>query len=139
MLAAFCAAEDGSQGTDAFKKDLQALQGTWRPESMLMDGKPLPRERIAKIRLTIKGESFTFTSGDDSHGGLYKIDPGHDPKHLDIVITRGDEKGKVYLVIYKFTDGKMIQCMEVSNENRPGKFTGEAGSGCLYEVWERLE
>ena len=53
------------------------------------------------------------------------------------MITRGDEKGKVYLVIYKFDDGKMIQCMELSNKNRPHEFTGKAGSGCALEVWQR--
>jgi uncharacterized protein (TIGR03067 family) len=140
LLIAGCAAKDQERETNAptaFDQDLKMLQGTWRPLSMQMDGEFLPDERIGKTRLTIDGEKFTFRTPDDSHGGLYKIDPSQDPKQLDIVITRGGEVGKVYLVIYKFEDGKMIQCMEVSNENRPQKFTGEAGSGCLYEVWER--
>jgi hypothetical protein len=34
-------------------------------------------------------------------------------------------------------DGKMIQCMEVSNESRPSEFTGAAGSGDLLGVWEK--
>ena len=123
----------------AFQQDLAALQGTWKPVSMQSDGKFLPRERIGNIRLTIEGEKFTFSTGADSHGGLYKIDPAKDPKELDIVITRGDEKGKVYFVIYKFEDQKMIQCMKVSNEKRPGNFTGKAGSGNLFEIWERVE
>lgn len=33
----------------------------------------------------------------------------------------------------------MIQCMEVSNEKRSGEFTGQAGSGNLFEIWERVE
>lgn len=125
--------------TPEMEPDLATLQGTWRPISMEMDGEFLPDERIANTRLTIKGEEFTFDTGKDSHGGLYKIKPSEDPKQLDIEITRGDEKGKVYLVIYKFEDGKMIQCMEVSNAKRPGEFTGQAGSGNLYEVWERVK
>jgi hypothetical protein len=40
----------------------------------------LPDEQFGKIRLKIDGENFTFDSGDDSHGGLYKIDPGMDPQ-----------------------------------------------------------
>ena len=79
---------------DAFEKDLATLQGIWRPVSMEMDGKFLPEAQIKKVRLTIEGEKFTFDTGDDSHAGLYKIDPSHDPKQLNIVITRGDEKGK---------------------------------------------
>ena len=123
----------------AFEKDLAVLQGTWKPISMEMDGKFLPEEKIGKIRLTIEGEKFTFDNGVDSHGGLYKIKPGEDPKQLDIVITRGDEKGKVYLVVYKFADGKMIQCMKVDNAERPSDFRGEQGSGNLLEVWERVK
>ena len=121
----------------AVQKDLEKLQGTWTVVSMEMDGKFLPDETRRKIKLTITGEHFTFDNGEDTHGGLYKVDPSKDPKELDIVITRGDEKGKVYLVSYKFEDGKMIQCMELSNQGRPREFTGKAGSGCALEIWQR--
>ncbi|REK11949.1 MAG: TIGR03067 domain-containing protein [Planctomycetota bacterium] len=121
------------------QSDLEMLQGKWKPVSMKQDGEFLAKERIDKTRLTIEGENFTFETANDSHGGLYKIAPEKDPKELDIVITRGDEEGKVYLVIYKFEDGQMVQCMEVSNENRPSEFTGEKGSGNLLEYWERVE
>lgn len=122
-----------------FEQELAQFQGTWRPISMEMDGKFLSEEQIGKTRLTIKGEKFTFDTGQDSHEGLYKIDPSHDPKHLDIVITRGDEKGKTYLVAYKFDDGKMVQVMEVSNAKRPTEFSGQKGSGNLLEYWEKVE
>ncbi len=136
LLLPACSAQEAAP---KMEPDLATLQGTWKPISMEMDGEFLPDERIGNTRLTIEGENFTFDTGEDSHGGLYKIKPDEDPKQLDIEITRGDEKGKVYLVIYKFEDGKMIQCMEVSNANRPVEFTGKAGSGNLYEVWERVE
>lgn len=132
-----CGSKAESAGDAAFKKDLETLQGVWTVVSMEQDGEPLAADRLSKITLTIKGENFTFDTGDDSHDGLYKIDPSKDPKELNIEITRGDEKGKVYLVIYKFEDGKMIQCMQVSNKERPKQFTGKAGSGNLYEVWQR--
>lgn len=122
-----------------FEKELAQFQGTWRPISMEMDGKFLTEEQIGKTRLTIKGEKFTFDTGKDSHEGLYKIDPSQDPKHLDIVITRGDEKGKTYLVAYKFEKGQMVQVMEVSNAKRPSEFSGKKGSGNLLEFWERVE
>jgi uncharacterized protein (TIGR03067 family) len=120
-------------------KELAQFQGTWKPISMEMDGTFLTQEQIGKTRLTIKGEKFHFDTGRDSHEGLYKIDPRKDPKQLDIVITRGDEMGKTYLVIYKFEDGKMIQCMENSNAKRPREFNGSKGSGNLLEYWERVE
>src|SRR5262249_8780047 len=124
---------------EAKDRDLSVLQGTWRPVSMEMDGKFLPEAQIKKVRLTITGEKFTFDTGEDSHDGLYKINPEKDPKQLDIVITRGDEKGKTYLVIYKFEENRMIQCMQTSNKERPNEFTGKSGSGNLYEIWERAD
>jgi len=121
----------------AVKKDLENFQGTWTVVSMEMDGKPLDEEKRQKIKLSIKGENFTFHNGQESEPGLYKIDPTKNPKELNIVISEGNDKGKVYLVIYKFADGKMIQCMELANKSRPGEFTGKAGSGCALEVWQR--
>src|SRR5690348_1599565 len=119
--------------SEAIAKDLQNFQGTWVVESMEMDGKPLAEDRRKAIKLTIDGENFTFETAKDSHGGLYKIDPTKNPKELNIVIIRGDEKGKVYLVIYKFENGKMIQGMRLDNKDRPKEFTGKAGSGCALE------
>jgi uncharacterized protein (TIGR03067 family) len=134
---ALAVAADASKDA-AVQSGLKEFQGTWTPVSMEQDGKMLSPERLSKVRLTIQGEKFTFATADDSHEGLYKIDPTKDPKELNIEVTRGDEQGKVYLVIYRFEDGKMIQCMRVDNKERAKEFTGKADSGNLYEIWRRL-
>ena len=117
--------------------DLEQLQGTWKVVSMETDGKFMSDADRKRIKLVINGENFRFYHGEESHAGLYKIDPGKNPKELSIVITEGDEKGKIYLVIYRFEDGKMIQCMQLDNRARPKTFVGQAGSGCALEVWQR--
>lgn len=122
---------------EAVKKGLEDFQGVWTVVSMQEDGRFLSPERLKKIKLTIKGENFTFETANDSHDGLYKIDPTKDPKLLNIEVTRGDEKGKVYQAIYKFEDGRMIQCMHKANVRRPSKFDGQAGSENLLEIWQR--
>ena len=114
----------------AVKKDLENFQGVWTVESMDLDGKPLTEEQRKKIKLSIKGENFTFDNGSGAEPGSYKIDPSKNPKELNIVISEGQDKGKIYLVIYKFENGKMIQCMQLDNKKRPTEFTGKAGSGC---------
>ncbi|MEX2115219.1 MAG: TIGR03067 domain-containing protein [Pirellulales bacterium] len=139
LVAATLLLGAGAPTDAAVAEGLKPFQGTWTPESMEMDGKFLSPERLAKVRLTIDGANFTFETAEDSHAGLYKIDPSKDPKELDIEITRGDEKGKVYLVIYQFADGKMIQSMRVDNKERAREFTGKAGSGNLYEIWKRVK
>jgi len=127
----------GADAEDALQKDLKQLQGTWTVVSMEMDGKFLSEERRKKTKVTVEGEKFIFDTGDDSHEGLYKLDPNKDPKELNIVVTRGDEKGKTYLAIYKFESGRMIQGMRLDNKDRPKEFTGKAGTGCALEIWER--
>ena len=138
MATALVAAGADSADEAAVRKDLENFQGTWTVESMDLDGKPLPEDQRTKIKLVIQGEDFRFYNAKGtSEPGKYKIDPSKDPKQLNIVITEGNDKGKVYLVIYKFEQGKMIQCMRLDNKSRPSTFTGEAGSGCAYEIWKR--
>jgi len=132
----FLLGADGAKEA-AVQEDLKNFQGVWTVVSMEMNGKFMPDETRKKIKLTIQGEKFTFDNAGDAHEGLYQIDPTKNPKQLDIVIIRGDEKGKVYLVSYTFEEGKMVQCMELSNEKRPREFTGKAGSGCALEIWQR--
>jgi uncharacterized protein (TIGR03067 family) len=122
---------------DAVKADLARFQGTWTVASMEMNGKSMPPEARQKIKLTLNGENFVFKNGDHSEPGLYKLDPAKKPKELNIVITEGEDKGKIYLVIYKIEGDTMTQCMELENKNRPREFTGKAGSGCALEVWQR--
>jgi uncharacterized protein (TIGR03067 family) len=138
-LVLFVGACSSNVETANVNADKEALQGTWRPVSMLENGKSLPDDQIKNTTVKIENFNFTFTNGKDSHGGLYLIDPRKSPKTLDIAVTKGKEAGKVYFAIYKFEDGKMIQCMEVSNTNRPTEFTGDAGSGNLLEVWEKVQ
>jgi len=119
--------------------DRETLQGTWRPVSILENGKSLPEEQFKNMRVKLVNFNFTFTNGANKHSGLYLIDPRKSPKSLDIAVMEGPENGKVYQAIYKFEDGKMIQCMEVANRNRPTAFTGDAGSGNRLEVWEKVQ
>jgi uncharacterized protein (TIGR03067 family) len=136
-VLSFAMVAAGEPSADDVKKGLVPFQGTWRVVSMEIDGKPLAEEQRRKTKVAIHGEDFRFHIGEDTHAGLYKIDPTKDPKQLNIEITEGDEKGKVYLVIYKFEDGRMIQCMRLDNKSRPSTFSGSAGSGCMLEVWEK--
>ena len=106
---------------------------------MEMDGKFLTEEQIGKTGSPSKARNSPSTPARTATRGSTRSTPAMDPKHLDILITRGDEKGKTYLVAYKFEKGQMVQVMEVSNAQRPTEFTGKKGSGNLLEFWERVE
>jgi uncharacterized protein (TIGR03067 family) len=117
--------------------EIAKWQGTWRAVSFVHDGKPTPAEKLKPIKLTVEGEHYHFQNGDFQERGTYRFDPSQDPKALDIVVGEGPDKGKVHLVIYKVEDDELTICLHAENQHRPTEFTGEAGSGCVLEVWRR--
>src|SRR5947209_4641319 len=51
---------------DAVKKELARLQGTWQLVSAETDGKKLPEEQAAKVRVVIKDSKHTVYFGDQT-------------------------------------------------------------------------
>lgn len=137
-LATICAvsAHAADKAVDA---EIAKWQGTWKAVSIEHDGKQTPPEKLQPIKLTVEGANYHFENGDFHERGTYRCAPGQDPKALDIVVGEGPDKGKVYLVIYKVEGDRLTICLESANENRPKQFTGKAGSGCVLEVWQRIQ
>ena len=130
----------GADATDdASQRDIEKWQGDWQAVSMETDGKPTPADELNKIELTVTGTEYHFRSGAFSEHGKYVFRATKNPKELDIVVGDGADKGKVYLVIYKIDADRLTLCLEKDNKRRPEKFTGEAGSGCVLEVWQRAK
>jgi uncharacterized protein (TIGR03067 family) len=123
---------------EAAKAEIARWQGTWHAVSMETDGKKATPEQLEKIKLTVTGADYHFRNGAVSEHGTYRFHPAARPKQLDIVVGDGADKGKVYLVIYKVEPDELTICLEKDNKNRPAQFTGKAGSGCVLEVWKRV-
>ncbi|REK19622.1 MAG: TIGR03067 domain-containing protein [Planctomycetota bacterium] len=131
---ALLAADEVSQ---AEKQEIAKWQGTWKAISMTHDGEETPKKKLEPIKLTVEGDNYHFQNGDFHERGTYRFYPEKDPKALDIVVGEGADKGKVYLVIYKVEGDELTICLESANEKRPTEFSGEAGTGCVLEVWRR--
>jgi uncharacterized protein (TIGR03067 family) len=73
---------------EAAKAELNKLEGTWKVVSLEVAGKPVLMEKWKEMRLTFQGERMTVMG----QTMPFKIDPTKKPRHLDLTITRGEEK-----------------------------------------------
>jgi RNA polymerase sigma-70 factor (ECF subfamily) len=116
---------------DAAARELKALQGDWKVVGLAEDGrKPATAEEMKGMRWTFKGSRLygcdPRTKSTDM--GEVRLDPGKNPKHIDLVGTEGANKGKTLLGIYKREQGRLIICLRDPGKERPTEFTADAGS-----------
>ena len=75
-------------GQDAGADVLKQIQGTWKFVSQEMEGKPRPREELAKQTITFAGDKWTVRrDGKVVQAGTHKFDPGKKPAQVDAVVT----------------------------------------------------
>ena len=116
-------------GEDAAQNELKKIEGTWRFVSRVrVDGKPNPPEQLARWKLTITGEKWSvLEDGKLGNAGVHKFDPTKKPAQLDVLITKGEEKGSYHIGIYELEGDTMKVCLGFPNKERPTSFTPELG------------
>ncbi len=120
------------------QKELEKFQGDWVIVSYTVDGKPATPEQLKTLKLTVKGAVSTFQRDGQTSHGLYKLDPTHKPKEIDIQINDGPNKGKMDVGIYQFDGQKLLICLAApGSKDRPREFVSKTGSGHTLEVWQR--
>jgi uncharacterized protein (TIGR03067 family) len=137
MLLLAIDARGEEEGTD----DEVKLTGVWACVSGVNDGKTLAAETIKSLRLTLtkdrgykteRGKQVLFDS-------TYGIDPSKQPKHIDLIGTEGENKGKSAQGIYVL-DGDILKiCYTLPGKERPKEFESKAGSEATLVVWKRLK
>jgi uncharacterized protein (TIGR03067 family) len=124
---------------EAVKKELKALQGTWRPISQELDGKKTSEEEL-------KDRAVVFDAAGKAslrHGdkilleSAWKIDPTKKPKAVDSTYTSGENKGKTRLGIYELEGDTLRVCLGPIGKERPTEFSSKPGSGNLLFRFER--
>jgi uncharacterized protein (TIGR03067 family) len=113
---------------DATKKDEQKFNGSWKAVSIEYDGKEVPKDAVDKVTLTVKGEDYTFTRGDEVIKGTHKLDASKKPKTIDAVRSEGPNKDKPLLGIYELTDDAYKVCFGPPGGERPTEFVSKPGS-----------
>jgi uncharacterized protein (TIGR03067 family) len=132
------AADEPAELTKREKENLAHWQGTFELISIEDDGKKTTGESLKSRKLTVEGVNYHFQNGAFNEHGSYKFDLTHDPKHLDIVVGDGADRGKVYLAAFDADEKSVTICFQKKNERRPDTLTGAAGSGIILEVWRKV-
>lgn len=129
MIGLFGAADDAKAALDKW-------QGTWTAVSLENEGKKA--EDVKDHTLTVKDDSYTMKTPDNTTRGKLTLDPSKTPATMEATFVDEDDKeaGKV-LGIYKFEGGRLIVCWADEGNDRPTDFTTGAGSGRRMIVLKR--
>lgn len=131
----------GASLDDKNKEEVEKLAGTWTCVSGVNDGKPLADETTQKLHLTLtKGGGYKTERGKQVlFDSMYKIDPGKQPKQIDLVGTEGENIGKTAQGIYLLEGDTLKVCYTMPGAERPKDFESKAGSAATLVVWKRVK
>lgn len=120
--------------------DLQKLAGVWICVSGVNDGKSLPDDIVKQLKLTLTKDRYKTEKGKALlFDGIYKIDTGQQPKHIDITAPEGEQAGKTSKGIYALEGDTLKMCYATPDKDRPKEFDSKPGSGATLVVWKRAK
>src|SRR5205085_4555171 len=93
--------DEATENIAQAKKDMEALQGTWRVVSSQVGDEKASAEEVARRKVTVKGNVLAYDYGnekDKKQEGAVKLDPKK--KWLDWAVT-SPEAGRTALAIYE--------------------------------------
>jgi uncharacterized protein (TIGR03067 family) len=126
----------GDEAANA-KEDSKKVQGTWKPVSAELAGKPFPDEVLKTMKLVITDDKYNVTVGDKPDEGTVKLDPSKKPRAMDIVGTKGPNKDKMIPAIYEVTDTTLRICYDLSGKARPTEFKTKADTQLFLVEYKR--
>ena len=118
----------GGGGKDAGEDVLKKIQGTWKFVSQDRDGKPMPKDDLAKQTITFAGDKWTVhRDGKVVQAGTHKFDPDKKPAQVDAVVKEGQDKGSTMLGIYEMKGDTLKVCFDLKGKERPADFSNKPG------------
>jgi uncharacterized protein (TIGR03067 family) len=123
---------------DPTQDDAARLQGAWAIISVEVEGNPLAMDKLSDARLFVKGERYSFRLDGMELELTFRMDAAETPKAIDLTLTDGPNKGKVFRGIYKLEQDRYTICRTTEPEkNRPTAFGTRPDSGLMMVVWKR--
>jgi uncharacterized protein (TIGR03067 family) len=143
LMAAACLATITLARGDAgdAKKDLDAMQGTWRIESIQESfGKAPPEDSVKEFVVTVKHDVMKITHK-GAAGPVFKLklDPAKTPKTIDFTHSEGPDKGKTEPGIYKIDGDTLTYCVTDIGKERPTVFATKEGTKNSLFVLKRVK
>jgi len=120
------------------KQELEKHQGTWVAVSFRRDGAQTPADIVRTIARTVEGDHVVWKRDGKSFAGTVMVlDPGQDPKAIDVIPDGGPLRGKHVLGIYRLENDELTLCMADADQPRPREFKAEKGSRQTLMVFRR--
>ena len=145
MIGAFALADPPK--SDAARKELEGLRGTWTCTGIERDGKEDRSEQARAgagyMKLTFRGDTVRFEAvilGEKvSQSGTIRIDPTTEPKRIDLTFNPGEEEaGPTIRGIYALAGDKLrILWPKDEPERRPTTLRTKDGDGFEVHLFER--
>ena len=111
-LIALCACTGSIRAQNPAKKELDRQQGTWVAVSFRREGAETPREIVRTISRIVEGDHVVWKREGKSFAGTAMVlDPGQDPKAIDVIPDGGPSRGKHVLGIYRIENDELTLCM----------------------------
>jgi uncharacterized protein (TIGR03067 family) len=111
---------------DDVRKELKALEGTWKAVTFEAGGKPLPKGTVPEFLFIVGADGkATGRMGKVEYQSRVAVDPKKSPRTIDNAHETGAQKGKKQFGIYKVEEGKWIVCMTApgaAEGDRPKNF-----------------
>ena len=131
----------GDPKDGAFKKELKAMAGTWRPTSAENNGVKTHEESL-KGNLWIRdaGGKWAMQRGGETVlvWAVKTIDATKKPRTIDIEVASGTHKEVIYRGIYELDGDTLRICLAMPERaERPTKFSAGKGSLCALSVFKR--
>jgi uncharacterized protein (TIGR03067 family) len=125
---------DGAAGA---KDDAKKLQGSWKPVTAELGGKPFPKEVLQTMKLVLADGKYTVTVGQQTDEGTVKLGPAQKPRAMDIVGTKGPNRGKTIPAIYELKGTTLRICYNLGGKARPKEFKTKAGTRLFLVEYKR--
>ncbi len=127
-------------GVKAAGRELAKMEGSWQVLSLVVDGDNLLARDDGKTPtvITIKGDTMT-TAGQEKKPveAALKVDPGKEPREIDVTFTAGPNKGDTLKGVYKLEGDALTICHGGLGGDRPTDFESKPGSGKSLVVCKR--
>ena len=121
------------------ESDAPKLEGTWKPQSAELAGKPFPQPVVDSMKLTLKGETYLVDVGGQLDEGKCTHDSAKSPKTIDITGTKGPNEGKTFLAIYELKGDEFNVCYDLSGKSRPTEFATKPGTKLFLVKYRRVK
>jgi uncharacterized protein (TIGR03067 family) len=125
-----------SAPADEKADDWKKLAGTWKPESITLNGQDATAAFKA-IVLTIEEGKYKVDVGGMADAGTVTLDPAKKPKQMAITGTDGPNKGKTIHAIYEIDGDRLKVCYALEAKEAPKEFKSTEENKTMLVSYKR--